>query len=85
MEVTSAPNPCRHMRGILSSLADGRGGWLATLYAKAHLRRCPRCTAAMRALLALKRGLRHVGGNELGLGAERWAEIESACRDADEK
>lgn len=71
--------PCRHMGGMLSRLADGRLGWIARLYAEAHLRRCPKCTAAMKALLAVRQGLRSIGAPELGLGAERWAQIEAAC------
>jgi hypothetical protein len=73
------------MRGLLSALADGRGGWLTSWYARAHLRRCPKCTAAMRALLALKQGLSGFGTVTMGLGEGRWAEIEAACRERDQE
>jgi anti-sigma factor RsiW len=75
--------PCRHMKGLLGRWADGGLPWLLRAYVEAHLRRCPQCTAAMRAFLSLRDGLRSLGAGPSAdplLSEEQWAQIERACR-----
>jgi predicted anti-sigma-YlaC factor YlaD len=78
--------PCPWMRRALSALADGQLRGLWKWYVEAHERRCPRCGAAYRALLAVRRKLREAGAHDaanLTLGEERWKQIERACRSED--
>ena len=74
--------PCVGMERPLSALADGRLGRLMTWFTLFHTRRCPKCRATYRAMLAVRDGLKKVGRADLAsnmLSDERWKAIEDAC------
>jgi hypothetical protein len=83
-------NPCEHMRGSISALADGSLTGLMRWYTRWHASHCPRCGAALRGLRALLAQLQPLRGAPPAqapdtLSAERRAGLEEAMRRADEE
>lgn len=86
--------PCRHMRVLVSGLADGTLRGLARWFAAGHVSRCPRCEAALRVLKRLRERLLRLGSRSAEqephpaapqetLPPERWAALEAALTEAD--
>ena len=48
------PQPCSHMRNLVSSLSDGSAGGLSSWYTRLHVKGCPKCGAALEAYLAIR-------------------------------
>lgn len=71
------PGPCRHMRTLLSGMADGTLKGLLLRYARSHVAGCDHCRGALGGLYRLRerlQGLATRGGEQGGLaltGAQR--------------
>jgi hypothetical protein len=73
--------PCYHMTGLLSQMADGTLTGLALWYARQHIAGCAHCRDAQGALVTLREHLASLGDvqNESDrLSAPRRASLEAA-------
>ncbi|MBS1724428.1 MAG: hypothetical protein JSS66_15910 [Armatimonadetes bacterium] len=77
-------NPCFWMVGLLNRLVEGKLGGVLAWYTKKHTDQCEKCGPALKALLALRDGLKKACGEEaVGLSDDRWARIQAACDHAE--
>lgn len=77
------PQPCSHMRNLVSSLSDGSIGRLAGWYTRLHVGGCPKCRTTLEAFLSLRVRLKsfELAANpsqETSLTADRRSNIETA-------
>ncbi len=79
----NSDKPCRHMRGLVSALADDALTGLARWFTMHHVAGCPRCRNGLTYFQALHARLMSVGEAEASLTPERWAATEEAWEQAD--
>jgi len=80
--------PCPHMQTLVSAWLDNALTGLLRAYTRWHVAHCPRCTAAVPVLLALRGRLRRFSNalpaEEETLTPQRRAAVESAWERADQ-
>ena len=75
--------PCRHMRSLVSALADGALSGLARWYAVHHVAGCPRCGRGLAYFQALKSRLHFAFPPAPPLTPAHWVAVEAAWKEAD--
>ena len=82
---THSDKPCRHMRGLVSALADGALSGLARWYTVRHVAGCPQCSNALTYFQALKSRLRFAAAPPRPLTPAHWQAAEAAWEEADQE
>jgi len=80
---THSDKPCRHMRSLVSALADGALSGLARWYTVHHVAGCPRCSNALAYFQALKSRLHFAPAPSPPLTPAHWVAVEAAWVEAD--
>ena len=90
LDLLQSIRPCFFMKGLLSAACDDALDGLTLRFAEWHIAHCPRCAAALAALRTLHARLRALvsPGPEAAdarLPPERWARLEAAWAEADQR
>ena len=75
--------PCRHMRSLVSALADGALSGLARWYTVHHVAGCPQCSRGLAYFQALKSRLHYAPAPAPPLTPAHWVAVEAAWEEAD--
>lgn len=78
VETNQQIRPCNHMKSWVSALADGSLRGFARWFTQLHVKGCPQCGAALRALQRLRERLRGLNapGSETRMPDDRWETVE---------
>lgn len=84
----SDTKPCLPMRRLVSALADGALTGLAKWYTEKHIAGCRQCQKGLATIKALRDRLRALNERDweyASLSSERWAALESAWQQGDQR
>jgi predicted anti-sigma-YlaC factor YlaD len=89
MDAPRPIRPCFFMKMLLSAACDNTLSGLSRWFMNWHVAHCPRCRVALVALQELHRRLRALAAPQADaadhLPAERWARLEAAWAEADQR
>lgn len=80
-----AMNPCWHMRNLVHRFAEGKVRGVLLSYVKYHVGTCKRCAQAVEVIKATLVKLRGLSTPAPELPDDRWAAIEAAWLDQEER